>query len=312
MHQGLGSSMGMSETLENEIIYKNIVVIKEGEGYPVILVHGLNSSHEVWNGFCQRFPKGFALYRVKVKGFDGLELMGKPCMKAVRDDLMHLIQDHQLDRPVVVGHSLGGFLALWLTTKYDNTGPLIILDALPFMGGALNPFLTSATTTIFAQYMKSKVLSMAEKKEWKRWQLRLLSDMVTEKKDLKTVLNWSYKANKQMSAEAIEALFSTDLRRRLYRIKQRVLILATWQGYKNYGYRQGDIARIFNRQYRDLKNKELIISHTARHYMMLDDLDWMMAQINQFINELQLSAPIPDQADFKLLPESEKNFLASR
>ena len=154
---------------DNQDVFYNSIVIKRQEavGQPVILIHGLNSSHRVWDGFCQAMPSDFAISRIQMRGFDGLHLSSRPCIKAVRDDIIAYIQEYELDNPIIIGHSLGGFLGLWIASQFSGLGPLIILDALPFMGGALNPFLTSMTTSFFARYVKNKVLLMEEKSHWK-------------------------------------------------------------------------------------------------------------------------------------------------
>jgi len=56
----------------------------------------------------------------------------------VRDGLADYIRKNKLEKPVIVGHSLGGFLALALAAKYPNLpGKLVIVDAYPFFGGSL-------------------------------------------------------------------------------------------------------------------------------------------------------------------------------
>jgi N-formylmaleamate deformylase len=50
----------------------------------------------------------------------------------VRDALADYIRKNNLDKPVVVGHSLGGYLALLLAVKYpDLPGKLVIVDSYP-------------------------------------------------------------------------------------------------------------------------------------------------------------------------------------
>ena len=304
--------MSEIKAIDNDIEYKNISVLREGCGYPIILIHGLNSSHQVWDQVCLNLKPNFSLSRIKIRGFDDVKLQAKPSLKGVRDDLIRYIQEFKLEQPIVIGHSLGGFMALWLASKWKELGPLLILDALPFMGGALNPLLTSLTTSIFAQYVKSKILSAQEQGQWRNWQYHFLKDMVTSESHLKQVLTWSYKADKLMSAEALESLLSIDLRNKIRMIEQDVLILGSWRGYQAYGYRQIDIKRIFERQYKRLTNKKLVFSEHAKHYLMLDDFDWTMAQINGFLDDCHQNAPLKHQADFRVDSGGEKNFLASR
>jgi pimeloyl-ACP methyl ester carboxylesterase len=56
-------------------------------------------------------------------------------LQTVRDDVLRYIQEKKLDHPVIVGHSLGGFLAFWIAaTAPDAVGPLVAVDGVPFLG----------------------------------------------------------------------------------------------------------------------------------------------------------------------------------
>jgi pimeloyl-ACP methyl ester carboxylesterase len=55
----------------------------------------------------------------------------------VRDQLAAFIDQNHLDHSVIVGHSLGGFLAFALAEKYpEKVGPHVIVDMLPFTAHA--------------------------------------------------------------------------------------------------------------------------------------------------------------------------------
>ena len=59
-------------------------------------------------------------------------------MISARLELAAYIRERHLSRPLVVGHSLGGTLALALASDHpDRLGPLVIVDALPFFAGPL-------------------------------------------------------------------------------------------------------------------------------------------------------------------------------
>jgi pimeloyl-ACP methyl ester carboxylesterase len=62
----------------------------------------------------------------------------------VRDALADYIRKNNLDKPVVVGYSLGGYLVL-LAVKYpDLPGKLVIVDSYPYLAGTMNPDLSPA------------------------------------------------------------------------------------------------------------------------------------------------------------------------
>jgi len=72
-------------------------------------------------------------------GFAGQPKIEIPLVPAVRDGLAEYIRQKHLRRPVVLGHSLGGSVAVALAEAQPNlSGPLVIVDSLPFFGGISN------------------------------------------------------------------------------------------------------------------------------------------------------------------------------
>lgn len=87
----------------------------QGHGRPVILIPGLACSAEVWNGTVEHLTsEGFETHALTLAGFGGTPpIHSGDYLKTFRDDLAAYIRQNKLDHPVVIGHSLGGFLALW-------------------------------------------------------------------------------------------------------------------------------------------------------------------------------------------------------
>jgi CheY-like chemotaxis protein len=56
----------------------------------------------------------------------------------VRDGVADYIRKNRLEKPVIVGHSLGGFVALEVAAKYpDLPGRIVIVDAYPLLAGEM-------------------------------------------------------------------------------------------------------------------------------------------------------------------------------
>ena len=70
-------------------------------------------------------------------GFAGVPPIEQPLIASVRTELVEYIRAHQLTRPILIGHSLGGTLALAIAADHpDLVGPIIVVDSLPFLAGA--------------------------------------------------------------------------------------------------------------------------------------------------------------------------------
>ena len=103
-----------------------------GEGPDVIFVPGLATSREVWGDAVAGLGPGYRVHLVQVKGFGepaGPNAQGQVLAPLV-EELARYIADNGIDRPVVVGHSLGGLMALMLGADHPALpGKLLIIDA---------------------------------------------------------------------------------------------------------------------------------------------------------------------------------------
>jgi pimeloyl-ACP methyl ester carboxylesterase len=106
-----------------------------GEGPPLVLLHEWASSHRIWEPFVQRFAPSFTVYRWDARGHGGHRPRApeRCTVSRMADDLAALLGRYGVDRPVVVGHSLGA-LVLWEYIARHGCGRLgriVILDQSP-------------------------------------------------------------------------------------------------------------------------------------------------------------------------------------
>lgn len=85
-----------------------------GQGPPVVLLHEWASNHRVWGAIARALEPHFTVYRWDARGHAGRPQHGgeAPSVGRMAEDLRHLLDHFDLERPVVVGHSMGG-LTLW-------------------------------------------------------------------------------------------------------------------------------------------------------------------------------------------------------
>lgn len=114
-----------------------ISVTVVGEGPDVILIPGLSSSPKVWDSTVAALP-GYRYHLVQVKGFAGTapEANGTgPVVHPVAEEIVRYIRDTGLNEPALVGHSMGGTLAMTVATHHpDLVGKLMVVDMFPYLG----------------------------------------------------------------------------------------------------------------------------------------------------------------------------------
>ena len=101
-------------------------------GSPVVLVPGLASGPWVWKATIDALKETHRVYAVTLAGFDGRAPGAGDPMRVALDALRDLVAKEHLEKPVIVGHSLGGMLALQVAAAYpDLVSGVVTVDGLP-------------------------------------------------------------------------------------------------------------------------------------------------------------------------------------
>ena len=251
-----------------------------GHGPPIILIPGLSSSGAVWDGTVAHLKDRYQCHVLTLAGFAGQPRIPAPFLETVRNDLAAYIRDKKLDHPIVVGHSLGGFLALWLASHDpDLPGPLVIVDSLPFLPASLMPGATVDTAKPMADRMRT--MMNVPREQFITNSSYTVRGMVTKPEDFKRVMSWVSTTDPSAAGDAMGDLFSHDLRNDIARIQSPTLVLGTWIAFKDFTTRDGVEAQ-FRGQYAKLKNCRIVMSET-RHFIMLDDPKWFYEQVDAFL-----------------------------
>ena len=108
------------------------------QGRPVILIPGLEGGPWVWKDTTARLEKNHVVYAVTLAGFDGMPASARKTGLIDQADtsLLQLIEQRHIDRPVLVGHSLGGTLALRFAGEHPKlVSGVVAVDGLPIFPG---------------------------------------------------------------------------------------------------------------------------------------------------------------------------------
>lgn len=113
-------------------------VVVKGSGPDVILIPGLTASREVWNGTVAGVP-GYRYHLVQVAGFAGTPARGNAegnVVAPLAEELSRYIAANRLERPAVVGHSMGGTVTMMLAARHPSRiGKAMVVDMLPEPAG---------------------------------------------------------------------------------------------------------------------------------------------------------------------------------
>ncbi|MFD2721419.1 alpha/beta fold hydrolase [Hymenobacter monticola] len=270
---------------DNPAAHPSFTVRVVGKGRPVLLIPGLTCPGAVWDETVARYQGRYQCHVLSLAGFGGTApAAGAPTadfLPAVREQLLTYIKTQKLDRPAVIGHSLGGFMGLWLsTTQPDAVGPLLILDSLPFLAAVQNPALTAEAARPMAAGMRQQMgagkLPLAQQRQ-------MVTTMVTDTAHQALVTRWGQASNPASVAQAMYELYTTDLRADLGAVRQPALVLGTWAAYQPYGATLASTKGIFEAQYAKLPQHRIEMSQAGKHFVMYDDRDWFFQQADAFL-----------------------------
>jgi N-formylmaleamate deformylase len=262
-----------------------------GHGRPMILIPGLASSGETWKTTVAHYKDRFECHVLTLAGFAGVPPIAEPLLVTVRAELADYIRSHRLNRPIVVGHSLGATLALSLAADSPGAvGPIVIVDGLPFFAGPLmdakNVDDAKAGVVKMRQYLGR--LTKAQ------WDDDIKSGaatgyMATSAGDLETIKQWSLDSDMRTVIDVRADLYSIDLRDDLVRVSAPTLVLGTWKGLHDELMAQkidlprADFITTFREQFAKLSRMHFALSETSRHFIMLDDPLWFFEQVDTFL-----------------------------
>ncbi len=252
------------------------------KGPSVLLIPGLSSSGDVWRETVAHLAPKYRCHVFTLAGFAGQPRYGDgPFLATVKDAIATYITTNKLDKPIIIGHSLGGHMALWLASdKPGSTGPLVIVDSLPHLGAMMNPdpfalrkqaegmrlMIGAQTKEQYGAYIKSS---------------KMLESMVGPS-GLDEVTKWSLTSDPLAVANAMFDLYTTDLRDAIANIESPTLVLSTWVAYKAFSTREQTLANV-EQQYAKLRNKTIYMTDTAKHFLMLDEPQWFFDKLDAFL-----------------------------
>lgn len=250
-------------------------VTKTGKGKKaIIFIPGFASSGEVWNETKVNFEKDYTCYTLTMAGFAGVKPEPNASFKNWENEIAQYIKANKIEKPIVVGHSMGGGLALAIAADYPELiSKIIVVDALPCLSALMDPsFKSKENNDCSSMVSQMAALSDAQFSDMqKKTMPRLLAD--TSKMDM--VVDWSVKSDRKTFAEMYCDFSNTDLREKISTIKCPSLILL-----ESYFV---NLKPSIEGQYKNLKTANFQYADKGLHFIMYDDATWYLNQVNNFI-----------------------------
>jgi N-formylmaleamate deformylase len=269
-----------------------------GEGKPMLLIPGNKGSADTFNEVVAHYKAHYKCYVITLAGFAGQPPSGvhDHLLLKQRDDIIRYIIDKHLHKPVLVGFSFGAGLAMWIAcTKPELIGPFIDLDGTPFDAGVDADHFNKdslikangaryqralAQTPAYWKLRDSIYHSPTGLKEGFTYVQKLVSDtsriLETEKWDKAS----DYRSSVLMNLEAD----TLDMRDDVAKIRSPILLLGSWRGY-DVIKTKADGEKRYGAAFAKAKNITIVFSENGKHFLMWEDFDWMIAEMDKFLKK---------------------------
>lgn len=255
----------------------SVKVESKGSGKPIIFLPGFATPGEVWNVTVQNLPN-FQSHVVTYAGFGGVSPVEMPWYGKLKSDLIAYIEDQNLENITLVGHSMGGNLALDLAAYFsDKIQKVVIVDALACMREVMMPGVPAEALAYQSPY-NDQLLAMDEAARG-AYLDQMTQNMMTRPEDQAQVKSWMSMADRKTFVYGYVDLLKLDSRPLLPSIQAPVLIMVAGQPFG-----PGAMETMKN-QYSTLPHATFAFAAESRHYLMLDQPEWFNQQLSSFISQ---------------------------
>lgn len=254
-----------------------------GQGPDVVLIPGLASSREVWRETAEALAPGHRVHLVQLSGFAGEPWRGGdgPLWRPAVAEIARYIETAGLERPAIIGHSLGGAASLLLAQDRPGlVGRVMSVDSLPFFGALQGPEATPEIVAPMAEQMARMTLD-ADDAAFRAGQQAMAQGMSRDEATRAAIVEWSMTTDRRALATAMVEVMTTDLRPGL-----SGMTTPAWAVYAadaEGGAPAAMADAVWAREYADLPGVRLERVDGSRHFIMADQPEAFMALVREFL-----------------------------
>jgi pimeloyl-ACP methyl ester carboxylesterase len=264
-----------------------------GSGSPaMVFVPGLACGSWVWDSAVREYAPTHAVYIVTLAGFDGLPAPAAPGIDGAEKSLLEVLTKLKLDRPVIVGHSLGGYIALRFGAEHpDLVRGIVAVDEPP----VLPPFArdTPEERKREGNRFFDRVAGLTPE-QFGAGQEKVIATMVSDPRKADQVAALAAKSDPATVAAYGRDLYAADLRPDLKKLTVPVLEIAPvpakaadFEGPQALTQTPEQRAAMYRSYYASLfpgaPSVEVETVFDSLHFIMIDQPQALYAAISRFI-----------------------------
>ena len=238
-----------------------------GTGPDVILIPGLTSGRDVWSGTVAAVP-GYRYHLIQVSGFAGEPSRANArgaVVAPLADEIARYISDRRLASPAIVGHSMGGTLAMMIGARHPTlAGRIMVVDMYPQPAGLFGANAQSPLANSVRNWMSTP------------GGRRLVGSLLTA---FSPPESSNARSDPQVVAQAMHELSSMDLGPQLGRIRAPMTVVYASPN----AQARAATDRSFATAFAPARGARLVRIDNSGHMVMLDQPARFQAALRDFL-----------------------------
>lgn len=253
----------------------------------MILLPGLGCGPWEFGNEIAAFAPSYRIYAITLPGFDNQPAIRTPLFATVSGDFWKLLDAEHIEKPVVVGHSLGATLAEMLATQHaDRLRAVVAIDGLPVFPGTES--LSQAARTANAARAAAQTAGTPKAAYNNVLKTYVMPYLVTGKDDAERDAALEAASDPAAAAAWLGEDLSLDLRADLAKAATPLLLIGPYDASLDTTLKDADAKRSY---YASLVAKapqaQTVVIDASRHFIMNDQPRALDDAIARFLGALR-------------------------
>lgn len=267
----------VSSLLTSAYTQKSFEVTVKGKGDPILLFPGFGCTGELWNETVAELSKTNECHVFTFAGFGEVAPIETPWFSKIKDDVLLYVKNNKIQKPTLLGHSLGGTLSYWLAaTEPHLFKKVIAVDALPCSAALMIPNYTGEN--IPYDNPQSKMMLQMDEASFHAMNAQTVGFMCKNKEKQKEIIAMMNLVDRKTYVYGYVDMLNLDLREEIAKIKIPVIILAATFPDK------ATVEKTYNAQFEKLPSVKIYYAENAAHFVMYDQPEWFLNHVKENLN----------------------------
>ena len=248
-----------------------------GKGQPIIFLPGFTCPAEVWDNTISNLESNYQTHQFTYAGFGDVPAIELPWYGTLADEIANYIETQKLKNVIIIGHSMGGMLAIDLAAKLPKQiSKMVLVDALPNIKELVMPQVPVEQITFDNPYNQQMMAASDSALAVTAGYMAMgMSNQTDRHQEL---INYILQSDRKTYVYGYTELLKLDLRDKLANIKAETLVLGA-----DFPSKEMTLPN-FESQFSQLENKEIKIASGSKHFIMFDQPEWFYQEVNNFLD----------------------------